>query len=232
MERLALRERILLCEECELSAQCHGPVPFSGPIPADFAILGEAPGETEDKKGAPFLGRAGALLRMSLEEVGLDDKRAFICNTVSCFPDGTPRRSHIIACKQNKDDQLEISGVRYVLVLGGIALSSLRSDLKISKAHGRPFTIGRRVYLPTFHPAAALRKHDWEVEMQRGIGIFAQLLRASTDNDEAWYQFIPDTCVECGIDIESMEAIRYDAAGITYCIDHWAQSPDAVRTSA
>jgi uracil-DNA glycosylase len=232
VERLALRERILMCEECELSAACNGPVPFSGPVPADFAILGEAPGETEDKKGAPFLGRAGALLRMYLEEVGLDEKRAFICNTVSCFPNGTPRRGHIIACKQNKDDQLDISGARYVLVLGGIALNSFRPDLRITKAHGRPFTIGRRVYLPTFHPAAALRKHDWEVEMQRGIGIFAQLLRACENDSEAWYQFVPDTCVECGADIETMEAIHYDANGITYCPEHWALSPDAMKESA
>lgn len=226
--RLELKERLLVCEGCDLFKVGNGPVPFSGPTPAEWAIVGEAPGKNEDKVGAPFVGQAGALMRMYLEEVGLNAEDAFICNTVSCFPDRTPRTSEVHACKQNKIDQLELGGARYVLVMGGVALSGFRPDLQITKAHGRPFEQGEgTVYLPTYHPAGALRKREWEMDMAREIGMFAQLLKAVRENPDAWTGFVPDTCVICDKEIEAMadEGVRYDPEGITYCAGCYPHSP-------
>lgn len=227
--RLELRERLLDCTACDLHKVGSGPIPFTGPNPAAWAIVGEAPGKTEDKRGEPFIGQAGALMRMYVEQVGLDITEAFICNTVSCFPNATPRPSEVICCKQNKLDQLALSEARYVLVMGGIALGGFRSDLQITKAHGRPFKQGEVLYLPTYHPAGALRKREWEQDMAREIGVFAQLLKACAEDEQNWSGFIVDSCATCGRTIEDMagadEGVRYDDEGIAFCQQCWPLSP-------
>lgn len=230
LARLELRDRLLDCTDCDLHKVGSGPIPFSGPTPTEWAIIGEAPGKTEDKRGEPFVGEAGALLRMHLEQVGLDISEAFICNTVSCFPNAEPRPSEVIACRQNKLDQLALADPGYVLLLGRFAVGGFRPDLaQITKSHGRPFKQGGTVFLPTLHPAAAARKREWEEIMAREIGLFHQLLKACRENPQNWLGFVVDDCATCARTLEETgeagEGVRYDDEGIAYCEKCWPASP-------
>jgi uracil-DNA glycosylase len=83
VERLEVIEQILTCTNCALVDQCSSPVPFRG-APSRVAVVGEAPGETEDKVGKPFVGPAGRLLGSLLHDAGLDEPMG-VLNTVSCL---------------------------------------------------------------------------------------------------------------------------------------------------
>lgn len=221
MNRLELRERILDCKRCELHSTSSGPVPFSGPAPADFAIVGEAPGTEEDKHGEPFLGRAGQLLRHHLAEAGLDPARAFICNTVSCYPAGTPRPASIAACKQNLIDQLALAQVTMILALGSVALKSFRSDLHMTMAHGQTWALrdGRTVFT-TFHPAAALRRTDWDEAMVTDLKRFGEAVKQG-----GWTGLTIELCAYCRKPEADMKEIHFDRAGLPFCEKCWPTSP-------
>jgi DNA polymerase len=226
VNRLELRERILGCEACDLHASSSGPVPFSGPAPAAFAIVGEAPGAEEDKGGAPFLGRAGQLLRHHLGEAGLDPAQAFICNTVSCYPNGTPRPASIGACRQNLWDQLELSRATIILALGSVALGSFRPDLRMTMAHGQTFALrdGRTVFT-TFHPAAALRRTDWDEAMQTDLLRFGAAVTQGH-----WVGLTIELCAYCRKPEKDMAEIHFDRAGLPFCDKCWPSSPGATET--
>lgn len=225
VSRLDLRERILECEACDLHATSRGPVPFSGPAPAKYAIVGEAPGAEEDKGGAPFLGRAGQLLRHHLGEAGVDPAQAFICNTVSCFPDGTPRPASIGACRQNLRDQLELSEASTILALGSVALNAFRSDLRMTMAHGQTFALadGRTVFT-TFHPAAALRRTDWDEAMKADLQRFGQAIEQGS-----WVGLSIELCAYCRKPEDDMAEIHFDRAGLPFCDKCWPTSPGATE---
>lgn len=125
-------------------------------------MLGEAPGRVEDERGEPFVGPAGKLLRKHLVAAGLDPREMAFINTVCCYPARTPTSEEVDACHGNFLAQLTLVRPEFVLVLGAVALNSLRPGARISEIRGQPWTRsllagGRRVYFPTYHPAAVLR---------------------------------------------------------------------------
>lgn len=213
MTRDELILQILDCERCELHAQCTLPVPFTAPEPAapgGIMIIGEAPGEEEDKAGRPFIGPAGQLLRRLLERSGIDPNSAFIANTVCCFPHSTPSWDHVRSCAKNKRDQIELADPKHILLLGGVALRAVRVDLNISKSRGRPFLHRDRICFASFHPAAALRNHKYERGLKNDLDTFSKLIVA--DN---WGTLIPDDCALCDEDAE-----YWDNSGLGWCANH------------
>lgn len=157
-----VRHRITTCTRCPLHRVARCPVPFSGPVGAAVAVLGEAPGEMEDRAGEPFVGPSGQLLRTMLRRVGFDLAETVFLNTVSCYPTRTPRPEEVAACRGNFWAQMVLVSPTFVLVVGGTALQALRPGARISDARGEPWARrlrdGReRVYFPTYHPAAVLR---------------------------------------------------------------------------
>lgn len=216
-ERPLVYEQIVECEGCELHAKCKGPVPFSGPTPALIAIVGEAPGRQEDERGEPFIGAAGALLRKHLGQLDFDPAEIFICNTVSCFPNGTPTKVHVDACQANKMAQLELAAPTYVLLLGKVALQAFRPDVEISRARGRVFCPTYPeppAYMATYHPAAALRNRLYETEMRKDLERF----RTAVDGRDflKWMELPGQNhCWWC-----SAEAVFFDADAVGSCTDH------------
>lgn len=180
-ERRELRRRIEGCTSCLLYKQCEGPVPFRGPTPALFSVVGEAPGRQEDQQGKPFVGPSGQLLDQYLTKAGLNLRDALICNTVSCFPHGTPRREHIEACAKNMRDQLVLAMSPYILILGAIAYSVFKPEASIMRDHGQHWSVTKEeltiTLFPTFHPSAVLRnqslKRAWRLDLEN----FAALIR-------------------------------------------------------
>lgn len=221
--RLAVREHLLDCTRCELHTMGTGPVPFSGPTPAHIAMVGEAPGAQEDKAGKPFIGPAGELIRRHLVEVGIDPETVFIANTASCWPGTdvkTPQTAHVAACRVNKLAQLDLADPAWVLVLGAVALSGFRPDLKISKARGRPFKPAATDYVcfSTYHPAAALRQRIYEAQIHADLVVFKSMV---DEGVAGWETHIGDVCIEAGC---SEWFYWIDDDGIPWCVKHMPEA--------
>lgn len=222
-ERLLVVEQLLTCTRCELHHHCSAPVPFSGPTPARIAMVGEAPGRNEDEAGAPFVGRAGQLIRQLLGAVGFDPEEIFIANTASCWPGEeikTPGAEHVAACRINKLAQLDLADPQYVLLLGGVALAGFRPEMQITKAKGLPFQPEGVDYVcfPTIHPSYAMRRgRVGELELRRDLERFRELTEAAS-----WHDFIPETCWVC-----KGEGWWMDAEGIVTCQAHMPEAGKA-----
>lgn len=126
-------------------------------------FLGEAPGFNEDQQGIPFCGRAGILLNKTLEEIGLPRDKVWVSNVVYYRPpeNRDPSPEEIAAFAPFVDKQIEIIDPRIIVTLGRFSMAKFAPTVKISQVHGHPFWIDfggkRRVLVPMYHPAAALR---------------------------------------------------------------------------
>ena len=152
------------CELCKLAPGRTQVVFGVGRADADLMFVGEGPGEQEDLKGEPFVGRAGQLLTQLIEGIGLTRDDVYIANVVKCRPPGNrdPQPDEIEACAPWLDRQLALIEPRVIVTLGNFA-TKLLLDTKegITRLRGREFTFSRAgvvaVLLPTFHPSAVLR---------------------------------------------------------------------------
>jgi DNA polymerase len=121
---------------------------------AEVVFIGEAPGAKEDELGRPFVGAAGKFLDEMLQSIDLDRNDVYITNIVKYRPPGNrdPLPEEIAAFKPFLLEQLAVIQPQLTVFLGRHAMS----QLKISQAHGRAFRKDGRVYMPLYHPAAAL----------------------------------------------------------------------------
>ncbi len=127
---------------------------------ADVMIVGEGPGLQEDLQGLPFVGPSGKLLDQLLGEIGLERSDVYIANVVKCRPPGNrdPRPDEIDACKHYLREQIQIIDPTVVITLGNFSTKLLlREQRGITKLRGVAYAWWKRVLVPTFHPAAALR---------------------------------------------------------------------------
>jgi uracil-DNA glycosylase family 4 len=136
-----------------------GDVPLTGR--ALFALVGEAPGATEDETGRPFVGRSGALLDELLDEAGLSRSEAAVLNIVKCRPPGnrTPKAPEVARCSGWLRRQLELLDPPAVVALGLSAAKWFlgpRTVLARAREHGPHSWHGRGLYV-TYHPSAAIR---------------------------------------------------------------------------
>lgn len=125
---------------------------------ADIVFIGEAPGKNEDLKGEPFVGAAGRFLDEMLEMIGLKRPDIYITNIVKYRPPNNrdPHPEEKSDFMPYLESQLEVIQPKLVVTLGRHSLNCFLPDLQISKVHGQPKRFKGLVYLPLFHPAAAL----------------------------------------------------------------------------
>lgn len=155
-----LRDRCLACKKCVLSETRRNVVFGVGTPQAEVMFIGEGPGEQEDLKGEPFVGRAGKLLDDMLEMIGLDRSKVYIANIVKCRPPGNrdPLNTEQDACSPWLDRQIELIGPKLIVCLGRIAAKVfIDRDFRITRDHGRWFSKGGRQVMALYHPAALLR---------------------------------------------------------------------------
>jgi DNA polymerase len=157
----ALHDSIRGCTLCKLCKERTQVVFGVGNPNAKLVFVGEGPGADEDKKGEPFVGRAGQLLTKMIEG-GMTLKRSeiYICNVVKCRPpdNRNPEVEEIASCEPFLKQQLQIIKPKVIVALGKFAAQTLlRSDTPISKMRGKWHTYEGIRMMPTYHPAYLLR---------------------------------------------------------------------------
>ena len=123
-------------------------------------MVGEAPGEEEDKTGLPFVGRAGKLLDLMLQAIGFPKDSVYICNTLKCRPPGNrnPLPNELAACNGFLRGQLDAIRPKVLLAVGKFAAQTLlQSEDPIGRLRGRLHTYEGRPVVVTYHPAYLLR---------------------------------------------------------------------------
>ncbi len=164
------------CEKCHACAlgSTRNNIVFSdgNPSTAKIVLIGEAPGETEDMTGTPFVGRAGKLLTEFLAEAGISRQEdVYIINTVKCRPpeNRVPTDDEKSACRKFLEAQIDIINPRAIVLCGATALKSfveLDKKQTISKVRGQWMNVsvdGKEYRAITiFHPSYLLRNHSME----------------------------------------------------------------------
>ena len=157
------------CTRCKLSQGRTTIVFGSGSAETRLVIIGEGPGEDEDRQGKPFVGRAGQLLTKMLASVGITREEVYICNIVKCRPPGNrnPEPEEIAACAPYLAGQLAAIQPGVICALGTFAAQQLlRTREPISRLRGQLHQLGGAVVVPMFHPAYLLRNPGPEYRRQ------------------------------------------------------------------
>jgi DNA polymerase len=164
----SLAEMVRLCTRCKLWQSRTLAVPGEGPPDSQLMFIGEGPGGTEDQTGRPFVGAAGKLLEQLLASIGLMRDDVYITNVVKCRPpmNRDPEPDEIEACKPYLGRQLKIIDPAIIVTLGRFAMERWLPDKKITRVHGQAFRYGSRLIVPLFHPAAALRRAEWQIALE------------------------------------------------------------------
>jgi uracil-DNA glycosylase len=166
MDWPALRQAVAGCQACGLCQSRSQPVFGVGHPQAQWMIIGEAPGEQEDKQGAPFVGPSGQLLDRMLHAVGLtrDDadaaQQVFIANVLKCRPPANrnPLPQEVAQCEPYLLRQVALVKPRLILAMGRFAVHSLlQSSEPIGKLRGRVHDYAGVPLIVTYHPAYLLR---------------------------------------------------------------------------
>lgn len=177
---LQLNSEIATCMGCRLSRKRRNAVPGEGPTDAEIMFVGEAPGESEDLQGRPFVGAAGRLLNELLASINLRREEVVITNVVKCRPPGNrpPRADEMEACSKFLSRQMAMVNPKFVCTLGDFALRRLvGKELSIAKVHGEKRSRHGRIFVPMYHPAAALYMFRLRETMMKDFRRLAELLR-------------------------------------------------------
>lgn len=149
------------CRRCKLCTLGRSQIVFGvGNPKARLMFVGEAPGEEEDKRGEPFVGRAGQLLTKIIEAIGLTRDQVYIANVIKCRPPGNrnPEGDEVEQCEPFLFRQIDAIQPRVIVSLGKFAAQSLLKTMDpITRLRGRRFDYRGAALIPTFHPAYLLR---------------------------------------------------------------------------
>lgn len=169
MDWPALRDAVAACTACGLSQTRRQTVFGVGHPQAHWMIVGEAPGEEEDRRGEPFVGRSGQLLDNMLRAIGLSRqagetpdpaRQVYIANTLKCRPPGNrnPQPEELARCEGFLIRQIELVQPKIILAMGRFAVQSLlRSTAPIGQLRGRVHRYQGVPLVVTYHPAYLLR---------------------------------------------------------------------------
>lgn len=154
------------CHRCDLGTNRENAVIGRGNPEAPILIIGEAPGQTEDETGLPFVGKSGELLEKILASVKLScDREVYITNMNRCRPPGnrTPTTQEIEACKPYLLEQIRLINPKLILLTGATAVKGVLGEKRgITKIRGQWFEWEGRLCMPIFHPAYLLRNPSRE----------------------------------------------------------------------
>jgi uracil-DNA glycosylase family protein len=173
----ALRKEAAECRACPLWKRGTQTVFGAGPAKAEVMLVGEQPGDQEDRAGKPFVGPAGRLLDKALEEAGIDRDGAYLTNAVKHFKwqargkrriHEKPSWSEIAACRPWLDAELEIVAPRALVLLGATAAQSLLArQCRVTRRRGELLESELAEFVvATVHPSSILRAQDADRERE------------------------------------------------------------------
>jgi DNA polymerase len=157
-----LRARVAACTRCALSSTRTQTVFGVGNLKAEWLIVGEAPGAEEDRRGEPFVGRAGQLLDAMLRAIGLPREQVFIANVLKCRPPGNrdPAAGETSECLPYLEQQIALLKPKIMLAVGRISAQNLlRTDVTLGRLRQQVHRFGTSQVplIVTYHPAYLLR---------------------------------------------------------------------------
>lgn len=172
------------CTRCKLCTLGRSQTVFGvGHAKARLMFVGEAPGEDEDKKGEPFVGRAGQLLTKIIEAIGLTREQVYIANVIKCRPPNNrnPEPDEVATCEPYLFRQIDVIQPNVIVPLGKFAAQSLLKTMEpITRLRGRQFDYRGTVLIPTFHPAYLLRNPSAKREVWEDMKKVRALLQADS----------------------------------------------------
>ena len=188
----ALRERAAGCQGCGLYRDATQTVFGEGRASAEVVLVGEQPGDVEDRTGRPFAGPAGKLLDRALEEAGIDRRQVYVTNTVKHFKwtrrgklrlHKKPSAEEIRACRPWLDAELAVVKPRVLVCLGATAAQALLgSAFRVTRQRGQfvESELASRV-LATVHPSSVLRAPDDEARADAYRGLVEDLTKVAKE---------------------------------------------------
>lgn len=179
----AIQQDILDKNICPELAQSATQLVFGEGSPeAELVFIGEAPGKNEDKSGMPFVGAAGKFLNEMLDTIGLKREDVYITNIVKYRPPDNrdPLPEEKSAFMPYLESQLEVIKPKLTITLGRHSLNCFLPDLKIGEVHGQTQQFNGRMYLPLFHPAAALYNGGLRQTLLDDFALIPALLKKTT----------------------------------------------------
>jgi uracil-DNA glycosylase len=181
----ALELRVGTCTRCPLHGGRTRTVFGVGDREADWLIIGEAPGAEEDRRGEPFVGRAGKLLDAMLLALGFAREQVYIANVVKCRPpeNRDPRPEEAASCAAFLDRQIELLRPKVMLAVGKVAAQRLLAvDTPVGRLRGRIHRYGPASIplVVTWHPAYLLRRPQAKAEAWRDLVLAASAARGDT----------------------------------------------------
>ncbi len=181
------------CRRCDLWRRATQGVPGEGPAQVSLMLVGEQPGDLEDRTGQPFVGPAGALLNELLQEAGVERAQVYVTNAVKHFkwePRGKrrlhrrPNAEEVAACHAWLEQEISALQPRVIVALGATAARSLLQQVvRVESARQQTFThaSGAHLYV-TYHPSALLRATEGAARLRSML--LADLRRAVRDTSQ------------------------------------------------
>ena len=183
MEWDALQQAVAACRACKLCEGRTNTVFGVGDTQADWLLVGEAPGENEDRLGEPFVGQAGKLLDNMLGSLGLSRReQVYIANVLKCRPPNnrTPEPLEVDACRPYLERQIALIQPRLIVALGRSAATTLLNvDASIASLRGRVHRLQGRPLIVTYHPAYLLRNLPDKAKAWEDLLFARRVLRES-----------------------------------------------------
>jgi len=178
-----LRTAVAGCTRCRLHESRTQTVFGVGNAEADWMIIGEAPGAEEDRRGEPFVGRAGRLLDEMLLAIGEKRESVFIANILKCRPPNNrdPRPDEAACCRPYLERQIELVQPKIVLAVGRIAAQQLlQSDAPVGRLRGKVHRLGDMPLVVTYHPAYLLRNPSQKRKSWDDLCLARQVMAGAT----------------------------------------------------
>ena len=167
-----LEEAIKECKKCKLCNSRNKIVFGCGYKQTDLMFIGEGPGADEDIQGIPFVGKAGKLMDMAFQVIGLDREKVYIANIVKCRPPNNrnPELDEVKECIDYLRNQVILVKPKIIVLLGSVALKNiLGNEYGITTSRGKWIEKNGILYMPTFHPAALLRDDSKKIDFWKDL---------------------------------------------------------------
>lgn len=167
-----LEEVVKKCRKCRLCETRKNVVFGVGNREADIMLIGEGPGADEDAQGEPFVGKAGKLMNMAFDMLGIKREEVYIANIVKCRPPNNrnPQDDEAENCLDYLRNQVILVKPKIIVLLGSVALKNiLGKEYGITASRGKWIEKKGILYMSTWHPAALLRDENKKIDFIKDL---------------------------------------------------------------